>query len=228
MNKTRQLRGVGSGIQTSQQQTVAFFSPPHFLVPDTPPPRRFPSQGGNDEVQKDMPSDLVAETHQFHIGLLAVQYQSLHSSDPESVFRFNLRHRPAESIAGHAVFLPYAPPRCIMGNVVISPCIMGTVVVFPFPPFPLRIPPSVSSNSSRPPIHPPSPPQHDIMSPFWARDPWYSGMCSPYGFGAPFPSSLWEGGWARYLPGAVVPWGLRTPGPAPLLKGGRNYNSQSR
>lgn len=73
-----------------------------------------------------------------------------------------------------------------------------------------------------------SPPQHDIMSPVWARVPWYSGICSSHGSCAPFPSSLWEVGWARDLPGAVVPWGLWTPSPALLLKGGRNYNSQGR
>lgn len=83
-------------------------------------------------------SDLGAETHQFHTGLLVVQYQTLHSSNAEGVFRFNLRHRPAESIAGHAVLLLSPPPRGIMGNVVISPCIMGTVVIFLFRPFPLQ------------------------------------------------------------------------------------------
>lgn len=93
---------------------------------------------------------------------------------------------------------------------------------------PLRTPPSVSSNSSAPPIHPASSPQHDIMSLIWAQNPWYAGMCSPYGSGAPFPSSLWEGARARYLPGAVVPWGLGTQSPAPLLKGDKNYNSQGR
>lgn len=50
-------------------------------------------------------------------------------------------------------------------------------------------------------------------------------MCSYHSSGAPFTSSLWEGEWARDLPGAVVPGGW-TLSPALLLRGGRNYNSQ--
>lgn len=90
-------------------------------------------------------------------------------------------------------FFPTPPSGCIMGNVVLSSCIMGTVVIFPFSLFP----PSFGSNSSPPPNHSPSPSQHDIMSPVWAQSPRYSGMCSPYDSGAPFPSSLWEGEWRR-------------------------------
>lgn len=80
-----------------------------------------------------MPSDLRAETHQFHAGLLAGKEQFLDFSNPESVFRFNLHDGPAGEHRGTcSLFSPFAPSRCIMGNVVISPCIMGTVVIFPF------------------------------------------------------------------------------------------------
>lgn len=149
-------------------------------------------------------------------------------SYPESVFRFNLCHRPAESIVGHAVFPPYAPFPGHHGKCSHLCKHHGTCGHRSFSsPSSLKAA-SVSSNSSPPQIHPRSPPQHDIMSPFWAWDPWYSGMCSSHSSGAPFSSSLWEGGWARDLSGAVVLWGLWTPTLALLLKGGRNYNSQGR
>lgn len=174
-----------------------------------------------------MPSDLRAETHQFHAGLLARKEQFLDFSNPESVFRFNLHHGPAESIAGHAVFFPLRSFPVHHGKCSHLSVHHGNRGHLSFS-SPLRTPPSVSSNSSAPPIHPASSPQHDIMSLIWAQNPWYAGMCSPYGSGAPFPSSLWEGARARYLPGAVVPWGLGTQSPAPLLKGDKNYNSQGR
>lgn len=156
-----------------------------------------------------MPSDLRTGTHQFHAGLFAGKKQFLDFSNSESVFRFNLRHGSAESIAEHAVFFPYARFPAHHGKCSHLSVHHGNHGHLSFS-SPLRTPPSVSSNSSAPPIHPPSSPQHDIMSLIWAQNPRYSGICSSYGSGAPFPSSLWEDARARYLPGTVVPWGLRT------------------
>lgn len=166
---------MGAKIQTSPT-AAAFLGPPTFY---------FPSQGANEEVQKDMASpllsDLGAETHQFHTGLLVVQYQTLQSSNAESVFRFSHRHRPAESIAGHAVLLLYAPFPGHHGKCSRFSMNHGNCGHLSFPSLSSPTPPSASSNSSPPPIHPPSAPQHDIMSRCWVWDPWYSGMCSPHG-----------------------------------------------
>lgn len=175
-------------------------------------------------MAQPLPSHLGVETHQFHSGLLVVQHRSLDSSNPESVFRFKLRRSPEESIAGSVVFLPCAPfpghhGKCSHASTHPENCsylsfssVFSLNTSFP----PLKFIPAANSSCFFT--------QRDIMSIVWAWCPWYSGMCSPHGSGAPFPSSRW----ARYMPGVVVRWSLWTQSPSLLLWGGRNYNSQGR
>lgn len=91
---------------------------------------------GGDRVQRDtalsLPSDLVAETHQFHIGLLVVQYQSLHFSRQGRIFRFNLysrEHRGTWSLPFSRTF------QSLTGNVVLQSISWALWAAFLFLPF---------------------------------------------------------------------------------------------